>query len=111
MSGDRFAEILDDEATTIHEIVTSRNISTGKRIPMAGVPHHAVENYIARLIAKGYHVAVCEQISDESVKGVIPRDVTRVVTPVESATPSRTLESPPSPRSQPTWDDLREQIR
>jgi DNA mismatch repair protein MutS len=48
---------------------------------MAGVPHHAIESYLARLIAKGYHVAICEQIGDEPIKGLFPRQVTRVVTP------------------------------
>ena len=49
--------------------------------PMAGVPHHAVENYIAKLIAKGYHVAIVEQTGGEAVKGLFKREVTRVVTP------------------------------
>ena len=48
---------------------------------MAGIPHHAVENYLARLIEKGYHVAICEQVGDQPVKGMFPRKVTRVVTP------------------------------
>ena len=42
-------------------VLTSRNVAKGQRIPMAGVPYHAVEGYIARLIAKGYKVAICEQ--------------------------------------------------
>jgi DNA mismatch repair protein MutS len=61
-------------------ILTSREYGK-QRVPMAGVPHHAVEGYLARLIAKGYHVAICEQIGDEPVKGLFPREVTRVVTP------------------------------
>jgi DNA mismatch repair protein MutS len=48
---------------------------------MAGIPHHAVENYLARLIDKGYHVAICEQVSDEPENGLVPREVVRVVTP------------------------------
>ncbi len=48
---------------------------------MAGIPHHAVENYLARLIERGYHVAICEQVGDQPVKGIFPRQVTRVVTP------------------------------
>jgi DNA mismatch repair protein MutS len=62
-------------------VLTSRNVAKNKRIPMAGVPHHAAENYIARLIEKGYHVAVCEQVSDEPINGLMPREVVRVVTP------------------------------
>ena len=48
--------------------------------PMAGVPFHAAENYIARLIAKGYKVALCEQMSDKPVNGLMPREVVRVFT-------------------------------
>lgn len=62
-------------------VLTSRNVARDQRIPMAGVPHHAAENYIARLIEKGYHVAVVEQIGDDPVNGLMPRDVVRVVTP------------------------------
>ena len=62
-------------------VLTSRPIAKGERVPMAGVPHHAAENYIARLVAKGYHVAICEQIGSEPVQGLMPRDVVRVVTP------------------------------
>lgn len=48
---------------------------------MAGIPHHAAENYLSRLIDKGYHVAICEQVSDEPENGLVPREVVRVVTP------------------------------
>ena len=48
---------------------------------MAGIPYHAVENYLSRLIEKGYHVAICEQMGDQPSKGIFPRDVVRVVTP------------------------------
>ncbi|TLN10995.1 DNA mismatch repair protein MutS, partial [bacterium] len=49
--------------------------------PMAGIPYHAVENYLARLIEKGYHVAICEQVGEQPTKGIFPRQVVRVVTP------------------------------
>lgn len=62
-------------------VLTSRNVSKSQRIPMAGVPHHAVESYVARLIEKGYHVAICEQVGDELIDGLMPREVVRVVTP------------------------------
>jgi DNA mismatch repair protein MutS len=62
-------------------VLTSRPVSKGERVPMAGVPHHAAEGYIARLVEKGYHVAICEQVGDEPVKGLVPREVIRVVTP------------------------------
>src|SRR5574341_1668644 len=62
-------------------VLTSRNVSKSQRIPMAGVPHHAVESYVARLIEKGYHVAICEQVGDELIDGLMRREVVRVVTP------------------------------
>ena len=48
---------------------------------MAGIPFHAVDNYIGRLIEKGHHVAICEQVGDQPDKGLFPREVVRVVTP------------------------------
>jgi DNA mismatch repair protein MutS len=62
-------------------VLTSRNVAKGTRVPMAGIPYHAVENYLARLIEKGYHVAICEQVGEQPVKGLFPREVVRVVTP------------------------------
>ncbi len=62
-------------------VLTGRNVAKGQRVPMAGIPYHAVEGYIARLIAKGYHVAICEQVSTQAVKGLFRREVVRVVTP------------------------------
>ena len=80
-----FYETFDADAELVAReldiVLTSRNIAKDARVPMAGVPHHAVEAYLSRLIAKGYHVAICEQMGDEPVKGLFPRQVTRVVTP------------------------------
>ena len=80
-----FYETFDQDAETaareLDIVLTSRNVAKGVRIPMAGIPHHAVENYLARLIERGYHVAICEQVGDQPVKGLFPRKVTRVVTP------------------------------
>src|SRR5436190_6612491 len=80
-----FYETFDDDAELVAReldiVLTSRNISKNRRVPMAGVPHHAAENYVARLIDKGYHVAICEQIGDEPIQGLMPREVVRVVTP------------------------------
>jgi DNA mismatch repair protein MutS len=80
-----FYETFDADAETaareLDLVLTSRPVAKGERVPMAGVPHHAAENYIARLVAKGYHVAICEQIGNEPIKGLVPRDVVRVVTP------------------------------
>ena len=82
--GDFYETFDEDAETTSREldiVLTSRNVAKGKRIPMAGIPYHAVENYLSRLIEKGYHVAICEQMGDQPVKGLFPREVTRIVTP------------------------------
>jgi DNA mismatch repair protein MutS len=80
-----FYETFDEDAhITAREldiVLTSRNIAKGNRVPMAGIPHHAAENYIARLIEKGFHVAICEQIGDGPIRGLFPREVIRVITP------------------------------
>ncbi|MBC7328035.1 DNA mismatch repair protein MutS [bacterium] len=63
-------------------VLTSREAGKGKRIPMCGVPYHAVERYIARLLSRGYKVAICEQMEEPSkAKGLVRRAVTRIVTP------------------------------
>src|SRR5512143_1305613 len=82
--GDFYETFDQDAETTAREldiVLTSRNVAKGVRIPMAGIPHHAAENYLARLIERGYHVAICEQVGEQPVKGLFPRQVTRVVTP------------------------------
>jgi len=80
-----FYETFDQDAETaareLDIVLTSRNVAKGSRVPMAGIPHHAAENYLARLIERGYHVAICEQVGEQPVKGIFPRQVTRVVTP------------------------------
>lgn len=80
-----FYETFDEDAETISRVLdivlTSRNVAKGNRVPMAGIPHHAAENYLSRLIDKGYHVAICEQVGTEPVNGLMPREVVRVVTP------------------------------
>jgi DNA mismatch repair protein MutS len=75
---DQDAEIASRE---LDIVLTSRNVAKGTRVPMAGIPHHAAENYLARLIDKGFHVAICEQVGEEPVKGLFSRKVVRVVTP------------------------------
>src|SRR5690348_16529359 len=81
-----FYEMFDEDAETaareLEIALTRRDWGRGEKSPMAGVPHHAAEGYIARLIAKGYRVAVCEQVSDPALaKGLVEREVIRVVTP------------------------------
>jgi DNA mismatch repair protein MutS len=80
-----FYETFDDDAETVSReldiVLTSRPIGKGLRAPLAGIPYHAVDNYLTRLINKGYHVAICEQVGDQPAKGIFPRKVVRVVTP------------------------------
>src|SRR5512136_1052141 len=80
-----FYETFDQDAETaareLDIVLTSRPVGKGGRVPLAGIPHHAAENYLARLIERGYHVAICEQVGDQPDKGIFPRQVVRVVTP------------------------------
>ena len=80
-----FYETFDEDAQTaarvLDIVLTTRNVGKGQRVPMAGIPHHAAENYMARLIEAGHHVAICEQMGDQPAKGIFPRKVVRVVTP------------------------------
>lgn len=75
---DHDAEIASRE---LDIVLTSRGVAKGSRIPMAGIPYHAVENYLSRLIDRGYHVAICEQVGDQPSRGLFPREVVRVITP------------------------------
>ncbi|MBN2118078.1 MAG: DNA mismatch repair protein MutS [Anaerolineales bacterium] len=82
--GDFYETFDEDAELTAREldiVLTSRAVGKGVRVPLAGIPYHAVENYLARLIEKGYHVAICEQVGETPVKGLFPRKVIRVVTP------------------------------
>ncbi len=83
--GDFYEMFFDDAILAAKELeitLTGREGGAEERIPMCGVPHHAAEGYIARLIEKGYKVAVCEQVEDPSqAKGVVRREIVRVVTP------------------------------
>lgn len=80
-----FYETFDEDAQIaareLDLVLTGRPVSKDQRVPMAGVPHHAAEGYIARLIEKGYHVAVCEQVTEPTGRGIVERQVTRVITP------------------------------
>ena len=82
--GDFYETFDEDAEITAREldiVLTSRPVGGGTRVPLAGIPYHAVENYLARLIEKGHHVAICEQVGDQPAKGIFPRKVVRVVTP------------------------------
>jgi len=81
-----FYELFDEDAQIasreLEIALTRRDFGRGERAPMAGVPHHAADGYIARLVSKGYRVAVCEQMSDPALsKGLVEREVVRMVTP------------------------------
>ncbi len=80
-----FYETFDEDAEKTAEaldiVLTSRPVAKGVRVPMAGIPFHAVDNYLGRLIEKGYHVAICEQVGEQPDKGLFDREVIRVITP------------------------------
>ena len=83
--GDFYEMFFDDAITASRELeltLTGKDCGQEERAPMCGIPHHAAETYIARLIAKGYKVAICEQLQDpKEAKGIVERGVIRVVTP------------------------------
>src|SRR4051812_2253226 len=87
--GDFYELFFDDAVVAARELqitLTARNKEKGAAIPMCGVPYHAAENYIAKLIKKGFKVAICEQVEDPRLATkLVRREVTRVVTPGTAA--------------------------
>lgn len=83
--GDFYELFFEDALLASRELeitLTGRGAGTDERIPMCGVPYHAAEQYILRLIQKGYKVAICEQVEDPAeAKGVVRREIVRIVTP------------------------------
>ncbi|WP_347490962.1 DNA mismatch repair protein MutS [Desulfoscipio sp. XC116] len=83
--GDFYEMFFDDALQASRDLeiaLTARDGGGGKKVPMCGVPHHAAQSYIARLIAKGRRVVICEQTEDpRQAKGLVKREVTRIVTP------------------------------
>lgn len=82
--GDFYELFLDDAhigARVLNITLTGKANGNGGRIPMAGVPYHAVDAYLAKLVKAGYKVAICEQLSPPNKKGLVERDVVRIVTP------------------------------
>lgn len=83
--GDFYEMFFDDAKRVSRELeltLTGRDCGLGERAPMCGVPHHAVNTYVERLVNKGYKVAICEQMQDPATtKGLVERDVVRVITP------------------------------
>ncbi|MDD5493379.1 MAG: DNA mismatch repair protein MutS [Dehalococcoidia bacterium] len=81
--GDFYETFDEDARITSREleiVLTSREMGKGQKVPLAGIPYHALDNYLAKLINRGYKVAICEQLSPPG-KGLVDRDVIRVVTP------------------------------
>lgn len=83
--GDFYEMFFEDAKTASRElelVLTGRDCGLENRAPMCGIPFHASSNYISRLVSKGYKVAICEQVEDPSVaKGIVKRDVIKVITP------------------------------
>ena len=83
--GDFYEMFFDDARTASGEldlVLTGRDCGEEERAPMCGIPYHAVEGYIGRLVSKGYKVAICEQMEDPATaKGIVKRDVIRMITP------------------------------
>lgn len=83
--GDFYEMFFEDAKAASKELeltLTGKNCGTEERAPMCGVPHHAVEGYLNKLVKKGYKVAICEQVEDpKTAKGIVKREVIRVVTP------------------------------
>ncbi len=83
--GDFYEMFFNDAKTVSRELeltLTGRDCGQAERAPMCGVPFHSAETYIARLVAKGYKVAICEQMEDPALaKGIVKRSVIRVITP------------------------------
>ncbi|MHB9298691.1 DNA mismatch repair protein MutS [Fusobacterium polymorphum] len=83
--GDFYEMFFEDAKTASKELgltLTKRNREKGQDVPLAGVPYHSVASYIAKLVEKGYSVAICDQVEDpKSATGIVKREVTRVITP------------------------------
>ena len=83
--GDFYEMFFDDALTASRELnitLTGRAAGLEERIPMCGVPYHSVDGYIAKLIKKGYRIAICEQVEDPKLaKGIVERKVIKIITP------------------------------
>src|SRR4030043_404982 len=88
-----FYETFDEDAKIVSReldiVLTSREMGKGHRVPLAGIPYHALYNYLARLVNHGHKVAICEQMTQPGeTKGLVEREVIRVVTPGTVVEPS-----------------------
>jgi len=98
--GDFYEMFFEDAKTASREleiVLTRRGKHRGEDVPLCGVPYHSADSYIARLVSKGYKVAICEQVEDpKKAKGIVKRAVTRVITPatvLDSQSLAKTLHS------------------
>lgn len=95
--GDFYEMFFEDAVTASRELeitLTGKSCGLEERAPMCGVPYHAVDNYLNRLVSKGYKVAICEQMEDaKATKGLVKRDVVRIVTPGTNLAPQALDES------------------
>lgn len=89
--GDFYEMFFEDAVTASKELeitLTGKDCGMGERAPMCGVPHHAVEGYLNRLVERGYKVAICEQVEDpKQARGIVKREVVRIVTPGTNLNP------------------------
>ena len=83
--GDFYEMFFEDAITASKELgltLTSRNREKGMDVPLAGIPFHSANSYISKMIAKGYKVAICEQVEDpKTAKGIVKREVVNIITP------------------------------
>ena len=83
--GDFYEMFFEDALVASKELeitLTGKNCGTEERAPMCGIPHHAMEGYLTKLVSRGYRVAICEQVEDPALtKGIVKRDIIRVITP------------------------------
>jgi DNA mismatch repair protein MutS len=83
-----FGEDAEVAARALDLVLTSRPVAKGRRIPMCGVPHHAADGYVAKLLDRGFRVAICDQVEDAKLaRGLVRREVVRVVTPGTAMSP------------------------
>jgi len=88
-----FYETFDEDAKIasreLEIVLTSREMGKGNKVPLAGIPYHALDNYLAKLINRGYKVAICEQVTKPGeTRGLVEREVVRLVTPGTVVEPS-----------------------
>jgi DNA mismatch repair protein MutS len=87
-----FYETFDEDAKLVAQacdiVLTSRPVGKDQRVPLAGVPYHSVEGYVAKLLQAGHKVAIVEQVGEVSARGLVDREVVRVVTPGTVVEPS-----------------------